>query len=188
MKHSILAAVVCALSAYALAASGGHDDHSIPMSAIVFQVINFGLFVTILVVLLKGKVATYFRTRAQDFTVARNRAAELKAAAEQQKRDIEAKLRHLESTAKQTVENARKEALALKASILREAEEMAEKIRKEAEQTARSEVERAKEELRQSLLSEAIEAAKNSVSKNLSASDQKRLQGEFVEKIQAVKQ
>lgn len=187
-KLTFLFGLLVALSVFA-SGEAGHDDHqAIPGQMIILQVLNFLLFVGVLVFFLRPKVIAFFRMRAESFVAAKKRADELKKNAAENKKIMEEKLRDLENSRQATISNARNEAERLRQQIVREAEEMVVKIKDEAERSVQNEMQRARQELRTTLLTEAIDAAKKQVAKNLSDLDQRRLQGEFVEKIQAVKQ
>lgn len=185
---TLLLLVTGLFSLAALAAGGGHDIHEIPQKLIWLQVLNFGVFVALLVYLLRTKVKGYFASRKEDFTAALRKAEQAKEQAESQRRLIKERLQKLESTASETIERARREAEELRANILREAEELSTKIREEAERATKYEVERAKEELRQEILRSAVNSAREVISSNIGGSDQERLNIEFVDKIQVVTQ
>ncbi len=174
-------------SQFALAAGGAGDHHGVPKMAVLFQALNFGMFFLLLFFLLKGKVKDAFKNRETDFKAAKIKAEQLLAEAQSQKAEAEKKLKELEDTAASTIQNAKAEAEKLKASILAEANELSQRIKAEAEKSADFEVRRAKESLRKQLLEEAVKATREAISKNLSEADQKRLQGEFVNKIEAVR-
>ena len=69
-----------------------------------------------------------------------------------------------------------------------DAQEIILNLKKETERTADSEIQRAKLELREELLSAALTQAKQILKDKVNEPDQKRLQNEFVEKIQVVGQ
>ena len=177
-KVVLILATVFSSTAFA---AGGGDG--IPVTMVILQAINVSLFVGLLAYLLKGPVKTYFKNREDEFTAAARKAEELKAEAARHRKEIADKLKELEDNAEKTIQNAKSEAEALKENILKEAKEMAAKIQAEAERSTQNEVARAKEELRRSLLNGAIDAAREAAAKGLTEQDQKRLQGEFVNKV-----
>lgn len=176
-------------SSILLAASpgGAHAfDGSVP--PIVFhQLVNVVLFVLLLYVLLRKKVAEVFKGRSADFHSALTKAQAAKQDAEARKKEIQDRLNKLESTAAEGLQTARTEAEALRKKILADAEELTQNLRTEAQRTAQFEIERAKAELREELLTHSIQAAKKVLAENTNEADQKRLQSEFVEKIQVVR-
>ena len=60
-------------------------------------------------------------------------------------------------------------------------------MKRETERTAESEIQRAKLESRDELLNASLEQAKKILKEKVNEPDQKRLQDEFVEKIQVVR-
>ena len=133
---------------------------------------------------------TFFSRRGTNYRDAIKRAKAAKAEAETKRREIQERLTKLESTRDQSIEQARAEAAALRAQIIEEAKTLAAKLKTDAEQTAAVELERAKVALRRELLDQSVLLATKLLSDKdkLQEQDQKRLQSEFVEKIQVVSQ
>lgn len=179
MKN-LLVLTIALLSAETVLAAGGEG---IPTQTIIFQAINVSLFVGLLTFLLRGKIKDHFISREASFHEAKNRAEELLKKAEEQRREIEVKLRDLDATQKETIERAKKEAAEMKKNILAEADTLSEQIRKEANKSAEMEIRRVRESLRQQLMVEAVEQSRNAIAGNLSSDDQSRLQAEFIKKV-----
>jgi len=154
---------------------------------VFWQFVNFSIFVGLLFFLLRKKVVAHFKDRESTFRQALIKAEHARKEAETQKNIIKEKLDKLESGAKLDLERATREAEELKAKILSEAQEIIANLKKEAERTAESEIQKAKLELREELLSGAIAQAKQILNEKVKEPDQKRLQKEFVEKIQVVR-
>ena len=167
--------------------AAGEHEITIPYKTIFFQALNFGLFLLIIFVVARKAVARYFLDREEKFKQALLRAEAARINAEQQKRDIEQRLNLLEQSATENIEQARAEAKELKNKILHEAQDLSKNLRDEANRTAQVEIERAKGELREELLSQAMTMAKKVLNEKMVDQDQKRLQNEFVEKIQVVR-
>ncbi len=155
---------------------------------VIWQFINFTLFVGLLFFLLRKKVISYFKERETHFKQALIRAERARGEAEEQKSIIKQKLDKLEASAAADRAQAQKDSEELKVKILTEAKELVANLKKETERTAESEIQRAKLELRDELLSAAIDQAKKILKEKVNEPDQKRLQDEFVEKIQVVRQ
>ncbi len=155
---------------------------------VIWQFVNFGLFVALLFFLLRKKVVAYFQEREASFKQALIRAEHARKEAEHQKNIIKEKLTKLEASAAADRAQAQKDAEELKFKIISEAKELVANLKKETERTAESEIQRAKLELRDELLNGAIEQAKKILKEKVNEPDQKRLQDEFVEKIQVVRQ
>lgn len=170
-----------------LAGAGGEHHDGIP-TMLWLQVVNFTLYVGLLVFLLRKPVRNFFEGRVDGYNSALHRAAAQKTEAETKRREIQERLTKLESTSAQSIAEARAEAEALRQRVLVEARELSEKMRGEAQRTAQIELERAKFALRQEMLSQSMQLATKILSDKIQDQDQKRLQSEFVEKIQVVNQ
>jgi F-type H+-transporting ATPase subunit b len=178
------------LLARAWAEEGGAEaaEHavSIPWMQIVAQAFNFFFLVGLLVYLLHAKVKEHFANRAREYKLLVERAEEARAEAERGKIEIEQRLKKLELSAAQTVEQARAEAAELTQRLTAEARTLAAKMEQEAVRSSKVEVEKAKAELRAELLEKALAASSETLKKSLGTTEQKKLQNEFAEKIQVV--
>ncbi len=155
---------------------------------VIWQFVNFAIFIALLFFLLRKKVVAYFQEREANFKQALIKAEHARKEAEHQKSVIKEKLDKLEASAASDRALAQKDAEELKIKIITEAKELVANLKKETERSADSEIQRAKLELREELLNSAIEQAKKILKDKVNEPDQKRLQDEFVEKIQVVRQ
>jgi F-type H+-transporting ATPase subunit b len=167
-------------------AHDAHESHGIP-SVVWYQVLNFGLYVALLVFFLRKHVVKFFREREASFKQALVKAEQAKHEAEKKRGEIHQRLTHLETSTEESLAKARAEAEALKAKIIAEAEELSAKMKEEAKRTAELEIERAKTHLREELLAQATEMSKKMLVEKMAEQDQKRLQTEFIDKIQVVR-
>ena len=167
---------------------GGHEEHAGGIPTVVFyQIFNFVLYAGILIFLLRKKIAGHFRDRQQNFRQALVRAQAAQNEAEANKRDIQMRLAKQQAGETDSVGRAHAEAEELRRRILEEAELAARGLREEAHRTAQLEIERAKQELRAELVQEAMNIARRQWSEKMADNDQRRLQSEFVDKIQVVR-
>jgi F-type H+-transporting ATPase subunit b len=164
-----------------------HEAIAIPWSDIYPQIFNFALLVALLAWFLRHKIVEFFATRREQFTAALQKAQVAKEHAEKQQADLKERLAKLNNSADENIRNARAEAESLKRQILEEAEALSKMLRAEAQRTAQYEVLRAKAELRRDLLAESIKTARSVLAERLNEPDQRRLQNEFVDKIQVVR-
>lgn len=172
--------------ATAFAAAGGHGEaHGIP-SFVMWQAINFTLFALLMFFFLRKPVVNYFRGREESFKSALVKAEAARKEAEQRRNEIKRKIEQIESTAEQSIANARAEAQALREKITQEAAELSRNLKDEAHQAAQHEVVRATNQLRDELLSQAMTLSKQLLADKMAEPDQKRLQTEFVDKIEVV--
>ena len=165
----------------------GHREAHAPDANVAYQAINVGLFVVLIAILSRKKARAFFAGRAASFQQALVKADVARTNAESKKREIQDLLSQLESSSAQTADAARADAEQIKRNLLKEAEALRATLRQEAERTVHAELERAKAELRAEMIAQAMALAKTTLSEKILEPDQKRLQSEFVEKIQVVR-
>ena len=184
VKDVALAVALCALPA-AAHASGAEGHHEGPPSTgqwllLLFTFINFAAFVYLFV--------RFARTPLRDFLLGRRKElVDLMAAAERAKREAEALRREYEAKAAaleqakaSLVAEVRAIAEADRASMLASAKDTSERLMRDAERTAQSDIERAKRELRAEAARLAAEIAVADVAKRVDDPVRDRLLDEFV--------
>jgi F-type H+-transporting ATPase subunit b len=189
LRQALLLVCIVAAGTVAMAQEhGGHgfDEHA--KRTIMWQLLNVSVMVAGLVYYLKTPIRKMFSDKRVAYMAAAERAEAARKLAEQEHMEIEVRLTKLESTADESVSRARAEAADMKKSLIAEAENMSRKIREEAEVAAQLEVVNAKNILRQQLISESVALAKSTIQTKVSSEDHKRLQGDFINNIQAGQQ
>lgn len=169
------------------AGGGAYEGGGIP-TVFWLQIVNFALYVGAIIFFARGPIREMFKGRYDGFYSAVKRAEAAKAEAEAKRKEIQDRLTKLEATRDEAIQKARSEAAALKNQIIEEARLVSAKLKDDAERTTRVEVERAKFELREELLNQSVLMSKRLLADKIQEPDQKRLQSEFVEKIQVVSQ
>jgi F0F1-type ATP synthase membrane subunit b/b' len=134
---------------------------------------------------MRKPVRDYFSGRKEKFNSALNKAAQAKADAETQKREIQSRIDELTRSSQAELARAKAEAAELQARIMKEAEGISAHLKTEANRTTTFEIERAKNELRESLLQQAVAFSSTLLKEKMAEGDQKRLQTEFVDKVGA---
>lgn len=185
MTSVLLVVGLMMISGAASAAEPGH--HGVPWKTIGWQVLNLGILVVGLVYLLKDSTRQFFAARRTGFIDAAKKSQSAREEAEKQYKEIQAKIEHLEATRAESIARAEAEAAELKKTLTREAEELAARIRKEAEATARAEVMKAKKDLHEQFVQEAIASARAVLTKDIGAADQQKLQADFMKNVEAVR-
>lgn len=190
MTEIRLAALIVLLASSVLAnAAGGHGgEHGIPWRMIGWQAFNVTLLFGVLTYFLRKAVVAHFQSRQSTYLDLVNKAEAARAEAQRNREELSAKIKDLEKNTKASLQKAQAEAEELKRRAMAEAEEISKRLKLETERAIHVEVEKAKEQLRLEVLQAALDQARDKLSANLNNSDQKRLQSEFVEKIQAVPQ
>ncbi len=169
---------------------GSHEAHEggIPMS-VVWQAINFALYAGVLVYYTRHPIKNFFTARHEAYKAALVRGEQARRDAETKKREIQDRLNRLEKSTSESVNNAKAEAAQLVQQIHQQGEELSKRLRDDASRAATMEIERAQLELRTELLNQAVELSRKILEDKdqMKETDQKRLQTEFVTKIQEVR-
>jgi F-type H+-transporting ATPase subunit b len=172
----------------AIAATGEHAESGpveIPRS-VIYQCINVAILFFALVYLLKAAIVKFYADRKANYQAAAERAKAAREKAEQEFLAIQHKLHQLESSAEDSFKSAQAEAQNLRQQMIKDGQEMAARIKHEAEQTAKIEIQKAQQHLREQLLKDAVQAAKSTLSHDIGAAEHQKLQAEFVNNVQAV--
>lgn len=183
-KH--LTVIIVSLSSLALASESEHAAAPTLIEILKHlgpAIFNFSLFLGILIYVLKKPIAALFSERVNNYRNALKSADAALAEARTKKSTIAKNMKDLENSRAETVAKAKSDAEALSAAIIKEAKASASKFQEEAERTIRVEVEKAKAEVRNFLLQQAVASAEKNLTEQLDANEQKRLQKEFVSKI-----
>ncbi len=175
------------LSVEGFASETAHHEGGVPWVLIQKQSFNFLLVLGLLVYLLRSKIRDYYTARVETFEKLAILAKQAKQDAENQKREMIARLEALESSAAASIARARKEAEDMRVKIENEAKALAKQLREDASTTTNREIERAKHELQDEVLSLAMTQAREHLKTSVKEPEQKRLQNEFVDKIQVVR-
>ncbi len=184
----MVAAVVLAIPSLILtslgnAAGGSSGEAGVPF-VVTLQFINFFLYVGLIVYFGRKPISDYFKNRQANFHVALKRADAARAEAQAKRSEMQARLAKLEATRDQSIADARREAAALREQIVEEARNLSARLKLEAERTAVVEIERATSILRDELLGQSVAMAQRILTDKMQDQDQKRLQDEFVQKIE----
>jgi F-type H+-transporting ATPase subunit b len=172
----------------AFAASGGeHDPHAIPWMLIAAQAFNVAVLFGGLIFLLRAAAKKFFATRQETYLELVNRADAARIEAERGRAEIASKLSTLENNTQKSIAQADNEAAQMRNKIVNEAKELAAKMKDEASRSVKVELDKAKSQLRVELLNAAVESARASLKDKVGGPEQKKLQMEFVDKIQVVR-
>ena len=197
MKRISLNQVVAAVAVFALPLitlaqehaeeTGVHEGaHESGLPTVVYlQAINFLLYVGLIVYYARKPIREFFSGRVEKFNSAITKAAQAKEEAEAQKKSVMQKIEEFSRTHHTELARAKAEAADLQARMLKDAEEISAHLKTEASRTATYEIERAKNELRESLLQQSVAFSSKLLKEKIAEPDLKRLQTEFVDKIGA---
>lgn len=185
MERLLLILVTLLISVLANAATG-HGDEGVPVALVWHQTFNVVLMLAGLIWFLRTPLRNHFKERRELFTAAAAKADEARRMANEEKSHIEAKLAKLEATAAESITRARAEAVDYRNALIKEANELAARIKADAEAAAQNEVQRAKNEIRREIITESLKATRAHLASQVSGEDHERLQTRFVEQLQAV--
>lgn len=185
MKN-ILFFFVLALPAATLAASGAHGDDHIPFSQIGWQAANLGILLVGLFFFIRKSIVETFKNRQKDYL---DRAEKTKAAlkhAEAALAGMKTKLAELEAGEQKSIESAKQQAEVLRANLLKEAEAAAEKIKADATLTIKNELNKARAEINNEILNQAVSSAKKALTSS-GQTNSNTQEASFVRQLEQVK-
>ena len=140
-----------------------------------WKFINLGIFVAIMVYLLKKPLSEAFKARREAIRADLIRAEEEKQAALAQLTSTEAKLAALENESAQILEKAKLEAEAEKTRILTQTEEDVNRLRRQSESETARLSQQARAELRRFSAEESIRLAEEKIRQQINSQNDARL-------------
>ena len=181
----LLALALWLLPATALAASGqgGHGETS--WTVLALHALNFAFLLFLLYRFARKPLLDYLAQRSQNIRSEIKAAASRLREAERELSELRARLAGFEQEARQMAERAAEQAEREKTATVARARETAQRVREDAQRVAGQEVERARQELRAEAAELATSWAREILREQLTAADDKRLVGEFIERLGA---
>jgi F-type H+-transporting ATPase subunit b len=167
-------------------ASQAEGHAGIPWKLIAIQSLNLGGLLAFIVWKSKTSIASHFTSRRELYFNLVGRADAAKRDAEKSRSEILNKLRELEDSKSRVTAGVQAEANELRQSIIKEAAEAAARLKSETERSAQLEIEKARLTLRREALEQAIQSSRKSLVEKVGGPEQKKLQTEFVQKIEVV--
>jgi F-type H+-transporting ATPase subunit b len=161
--------------------------HDIPWKELVIpQIVNFTIFGSALVYLLRKPIRNYFSGKSEEFEKNKKKAEESKVAAERQNAEIKMQLKNLEESASRDIEKAKTDAKIAREQILKDASATASKLEEEALRLAGFEMQRAVAMLRAELIQNSTKLASDSLQSQLKTETKEALNDEFIKNVKAV--
>jgi F-type H+-transporting ATPase subunit b len=188
MRISVAIMIVAALLAMgapvAWASGGGEEHHEVRFGkAMIFQFINFGLLICLLLYVYRKNAAGSFEKRSLEIQTAMEEAANAKKAAEDKYMEYQTRVAQMDDEIGKILELAKGDAEKERESIVEEAKKQAEKIVQQGELTAKYEVELAKQELRKEAAELAAQMAADAVKEAATPEDQRNWVKTYIDKI-----
>jgi F-type H+-transporting ATPase subunit b len=169
---------------FASGSEHGVIDHGGVPKVVLYQAINVLIIFLMGYWLARHKVTAFFKEKRKKYIEAQNKSKQALISAQNDHHEVKTRLDKLKSNKLDTLSKAKADASDLRKQILNDAELMAKRLENEAELAAKIELQRAKNELRDALLKEAFILSKRDISSKTTADDQKRLQKEFISKVE----
>jgi F-type H+-transporting ATPase subunit b len=164
-------------------AAAGAEHHAPPISDVIYPAINFIIYAAILYYFAVPLVRSFLRSRREEIVETIAQVSSKKQRAEAVVNEYKAKLASVEQEAQSIQRSLRQDGEGEKAKLLNEARRLAAKLHDDARFLAEQEVKIARQKRREELADRAEATAVELVRKNISAADQSRLAGEFIQDI-----
>lgn len=187
MRYRIATPILSGLMVIGLCApvlaSEGHGAE-FDLKQMIAAVINFAVFVFIIVYFGRKGIASFYKNRAEAQMAAVHEAEQLLI----QVSDIHGKIKqqcdNLDQETREMVEAAKQRAEQQSAEIVEAARKQAERMIDDARRTIDTEIAAAKVKLREELVNEAVKVAERDLSGRLDESGQERLVEQFMTKME----
>ena len=135
---------------------GAHHVVEIPFEQIGWQAANLGILLVIMFIFIRKSISETFVNRQKQFIEQSKKTEAALRAAEASLVEIKSKIKDIEAGEEASIKNAAHEANLLKAHMIKESEEQALKMKNDVTLLLASELEKAKNEIRETVVSEAI--------------------------------
>lgn len=188
MKKSIFATtLLLSVAVFAAEHGGEHVDESyIPLHEIGWQALNLGILLVAIFFLIRKSIVEAFVNRRQNFVEQSEKTQVALKQAEASLSEIKSKFAGLEAGEKTSLENAKREAQIQKDTLIKEAHEAVEKMKKDAQLMMANELVKAKIEINNTIMDQAVLSAKQKISQNQSAGTSAQ-ETHFIQQLEQVK-
>jgi F-type H+-transporting ATPase subunit b len=180
----IMSAALVALPSLTIAASGGTHHEGPPTAGqwllMLFTFVNFAVFAYLFVRFTGTPLREFLQGRRREVVNLMAEAERAKTEAERLRREFEAKSAALEQTKRDLIAEVRAIAEADRQRMLAAAKEASDRLIRDAERAAQSDIERARRELRAEAAKLATEIASAEVAKRIDEPARRRLLDEFL--------
>jgi len=172
--------------AWAAAAPAAHG-HAPSMTSLIYPIINFLIFAFLIYRFVLPPARLYLASRRDEILGAVRSADERKEKADSAVRAYRDRLASVDDETKTLLETLRAEGERERAKILREAAELASKIKADADFVSQQEIKIARQQIREEIAQIARETAESAIRANFRAADQERLVEQFLHGIEGVR-
>jgi F-type H+-transporting ATPase subunit b len=177
----VIYAIFLTAEAWASAAAGEHHEPSI--NEVWFPLINFLIFLFIIVRYALPLVASFLQSRRHEVVNTIEQASAKKEQAQVFAAEYRARLAGVEQESAGLIESLRQDGELLKTKLIEEAQALGARIREDARVLAEQEFKMARQKLLEDMAQRAEVQARELARSNLSADDHGRLVGTFIQNI-----
>lgn len=174
---------VIALPQSVFAAEAAHEAHGgghVDYSSLIFYAINFAMYLVVMSIIYRRKVAPLLEQRAIAVKQELERAALGLSRAEEDLAILQRRLKLIEGEKTELLEGYEREAKRMGDAVNEAAEIAARRIVSDTERQVESELSQARKTLRREAVLKAIELARKKVSSGFSAEDDRRLRNQVL--------
>ncbi len=172
--------------AWASGGEGHGGGHAVGWQATDwYRVMNFAVLAIALFIVLRKPASQALNSRIKGIAQELETLEAKKAEVEKQLADYNASLARLDEEAEKIIAGYIRQGEEAKARILKEAEAAAEKLKEHAQKNIAHQFEQAKITLQQQVVEKALARAEQLIKEKISAEDQHRLVGEYLDKVVA---
>jgi len=180
---SISISAITVFASIALASSGGEHHGGGWAATDTYRVLNFLVLAGGLFFLLRKPVAQFLGDRIKGIQDQLNELEEKKADAERKIAECNQRLATLVAESEKIIAQYRKQGEDSRQKILKEAEATALKMEEQARRNIEQEFQKAKFALEAEIFEKAIAKAEDKLKRNITAQDQDKLVGEYLDKV-----
>jgi F-type H+-transporting ATPase subunit b len=153
-------------------------------SSVYFSIINFALFIGLMVWVLRKPLAQYLRTRRETFEIMLVESQKARRDAEQKLAEYEHRIARLEADIAEVKRIAQEEGERDRAAIIDQAKGYAIKLKTDTQRMIAQELRSSKEQLKGTTIDLAIVLAERMLRQQLKPADQVRLVKGFVQQLE----
>jgi F-type H+-transporting ATPase subunit b len=181
----VMAAMMLCFASAAFGSGGGGGGSKPWVATDTYRVMNFFVLAVVLFFLLRKPASQALNARIQGIREQLNELEAKKKSAEKELSEYSQKLLLLDQQTEKIVEDYVKQGKEAKAKILKEAESAAVKLEEQARRNIEQEFKRAKLQLQEDILENAIAKAEKLIASKITTDDQDRLVDEYLKKVVA---
>lgn len=153
-------------------------------AGIHWKLINFAIFIGLLVFFLRKPVKEFWSSRTNTIRFDMEEGEKLRREAQAKYDDLKRRVSRLESEAQELVRSLQQEGEMEKKRLTEEADKLAARLLSDGQRIMDQEFRRVREGLKEQAVQLVVEAAEKLVAENMKADDQKRLSDKYLETLE----